>query len=611
MRFCLLFPLLFILIHAQTTFAQVEKSLSIDEFSVSPSWLSMVHYKKNLFGNYQSSMDTESFFLSKNGKYNPRAELKATIKLFNSTDTKKKCLFPARYKLLAKHFSLKPFPKCKELNKFYSDIQPAGVSILFTDAYMNNPSSMFGHTLFRIDTKRKGTQLLAHGINYGANVDEKKTNPVIFAVLGLTGGYFGTFTVKPYYDVINTYNHIENRDIWEYNLDFTNEELDLFVAHVWELGHNMARYFFFSKNCSYILLEILDAVRPSLNLSCEFPFHAIPLDTIKAITSRKNLVKSINYRPSRQAKIRYKYKNMNKLQKKNYLKLIKDSNYPLKDLTPTESVGVIETAYQFLQYELVKHEVDLKTFRKRSLILLKRRSNYKEQDQLKELTIGNNPSKSHKSKRVSIGWGLRNGNSFESIAFHPAYHTLTDDNYGLLTGAEIVFLDTQLRFYNENKLVFQNLDLVRIKSLSPVDEMFNPLSFKVNVNVERAFNPSTKDEGYITNAGFGMGKTLEVDDNFYLYAMVNNSLLLGGFLPHNSSYSAGVEGGALLNLSPVSINLSAERLKSTSHFNAKAKYTGELAYHISKNFSLTIEAQIKDNYGRDENQYLTGIRVRF
>ena len=26
---------------------------------------------------------------------------------------------------------------------------------------------------------------------------------VIFAVLGLTGGYFGTFTVKPYYDVIN------------------------------------------------------------------------------------------------------------------------------------------------------------------------------------------------------------------------------------------------------------------------------------------------------------------------------------------------------------------------------------------------------------------------
>ena len=67
------------------------------------------------------------------------------------------------------------------------------------------------------------------------------------------------------------------------------------MAHVWELGHNMARYFFFSKNCSYILLEILDAIRPSLKLSEEFPFHAIPLDTIKAVVSRDNLIKNIHY----------------------------------------------------------------------------------------------------------------------------------------------------------------------------------------------------------------------------------------------------------------------------------------------------------------------------
>ena len=249
MRFCFLQFFLFILLNAQVVLAEVKASNSVDEFSALPSWLSLVHYKKNLLGNYKSSIDTDSFFLAKNGKTSPTAELKATINLFNSDDTKKKCLFPARYKLLTKYFSLRPYPKCKELKKFYSDIQPAGVSILFTDAYMNNPSSMFGYSLFRIDTKRKGTQMLAHGVNYGASVDETKTNPVIFAILGLTGGYYGTFTVKPYYDVINTYNNIENRDIWEYNLNFTDEELDLFVAHVWELGHNMARYFFFSKNC--------------------------------------------------------------------------------------------------------------------------------------------------------------------------------------------------------------------------------------------------------------------------------------------------------------------------------------------------------------------------
>ena len=611
MRFCFLQFFLFILLNAQVVLAEVKASNSVDEFSALPSWLSLVHYKKNLLGNYKSSIDTDSFFLAKNGKTSPKAELKATINLFNSDDTKKKCLFPARYKLLTKYFSLRPYPKCKELKKFYSDIQPAGVSILFTDAYMNNPSSMFGHSLFRIDTKRKGTQMLAHGVNYGASVDETKTNPVIFAILGLTGGYYGTFTVKPYYDVINTYNNIENRDIWEYNLNFTDEELDLFVAHVWELGHNMARYFFFSKNCSYILLEILDAIRPSLKLSEEFPFHAIPLDTIKAVVSRDNLIKNIHYRPSRQAKIRYKYKQMNKRQKKNYLELIKDPNSPLDDLTSKESVGVIETAYQFLQYELVKHEIDLKTFRKKSFVLLKRRNSYKENDLMKELKAGNNPAKSHESRRLSIGWGLNNNKSFESISFHPAYHTLTDDNYGLLMGAEIVFLDTELRFYNANKFVFQNLDLVRIKSLSPVDEMFNPLSFKISSSVERVVNPKSKDEGYISKTEFGLGKTLKIEDNFYLYAILNNSLSLGGFMPHNSSYSVGVEGGVLLNLSPVALKLSSERLISTSDFSAKAKYAGELGFHINKNFSLFMEANIKDNYHRDERQYLSGIRVRF
>ena len=611
MRFCYLQLFLFILLHAQVVLAEVKTPSRIDEFYASPSWLALVHYKKTLLGNYQSSIDTNSFFLAKNGKTNPKAELKATIKLFNSHDVKKKCLFPARYKLLKNHFSLKPFPKCKELKKFYSDIQPAGVSILFADAYMNNPSSMFGHTLFRIDTKRRGTQMLAHGINYGANVDETKTNPVIFAILGLTGGYYGTFTVKPYYDVINTYNNIENRDIWEYNLDFTDKELDLFVAHVWELGHNMARYFFFSKNCSYLLLEILDAIRPSLKLSDEFPFHAIPLDTIKAVASRDNLIKNIHYRPSRQAKIRYKYKQMSKLQKENYLKLIKDPNLSLKDLTPQECVGVLETAYQFMQYQLVKHEIDLKTFRKNSLLLLKRRNSYKENDSLKELKVGNNPSKSHESMRLSVDWGLNNNKSFEAITFHPAYHTLTDDIYGLLMGAEIVFLDTELRFYNDNKVVFQNLDLVRIQSLSPVNEMFNPLSFKASSSIARVVNPNSRDEGYVSQSEFGVGKTLEIDDNFYLYAMVNNSLSLGGFVPHNSSYSLGAEGGMLLNLSPVSLKLSSERLISTSDFSAKAKYTGEFAYHLNKNYALTIEANIKDNCRRDEYQYLAGVKIRF
>lgn len=62
----------------------------------------------------------------------------ATIELFsNSGNEEQKCLLPARYKYLKKRgFKLAEFPKCEELEKFYDDLQPSGVTLLFTDAYM-------------------------------------------------------------------------------------------------------------------------------------------------------------------------------------------------------------------------------------------------------------------------------------------------------------------------------------------------------------------------------------------------------------------------------------------------------------------------------------------
>lgn len=135
-----------------------------------PQWLALGHYRPQLFGSLESTIDTPNFFLAPDGKNNPKAELEATAALFNEgRDIDKMCVFPARYKFLkAQGLTKTKFPECKEYEEFRRDLRPAGVTLLFTDAYMNNPSSLFGHTLMRIDISRKGTQLLAHGVNYGA-----------------------------------------------------------------------------------------------------------------------------------------------------------------------------------------------------------------------------------------------------------------------------------------------------------------------------------------------------------------------------------------------------------------------------------------------------------
>ena len=157
-----------------------------------PQWLALVHYRPGVFSGCRGTIDSEDFYLAENGRTDPAAELEATVRLFAQGDDKDKiCRFPARYIFLKnKGMVDKIDVKCEEFDRFKKDLRPAGATLLFTDAYMNNPSSLFGHTLLRIDTARKGTQLLAHGVSYGA-FTKGAEGTLLYAVKGLAGGYYG------------------------------------------------------------------------------------------------------------------------------------------------------------------------------------------------------------------------------------------------------------------------------------------------------------------------------------------------------------------------------------------------------------------------------------
>lgn len=578
----------------------------------SPEWLALGHYRPQGNGQYESTIDSDNFFLAPDGKENPENELKATIALFAGQD-EKRCFFPGRYLYLKKHkLTSADFPKCKEYEQFQKDLQPAGVTLLFTDAYMNNPSSLFGHTLLRIDTARKGTQLLAHGANYGAFTAGQE-NSVLFAVLGLTGGYYGGFTVKPYYDVINTYNNIENRDIWELNLDFTPEELDLFVAHLWEVGQAQSRYYFFTRNCSYMLMETLDAVRPGLHLADDFPVQAIPLDTVKAVYSRPGLVKGINYRPSRQAKIKHRYKQMNTKEKEAYLAAIKNQDWTLFGVDDNAAkADILETAYQYVQYQYVAHELELSDYRQRSFKALLARNKIAENGKMEELKDGKNPLFSHNAMRAVFGAGIRNGEAFQEVSYRPAYHSLTDDNYGFLRGAEINFLNTTFRHYDDSdKTVLQQFDLVGIKSLSPIDAMFKPISYLINADVKREMNPGTEKEGYTFNLKVGGGSTVALNEEIWFYFLGSVYAGYGAILPDNTIGGLGWTAGIFADYGSWRLIAEAEKVLATNHFGDKMRYKAEAVYSLNRSNAIAAEYCYEQNYGKDLDEALVSWRHYF
>ena len=177
--------------------------------------------------------------------------------------------------------------------------------LVFPAAYLNSPSSMFGHTLLRIDqadVTSNNTALLSYALNFGAYI-EGMDNSILYAWKGLMGGYPGLFALVPYREKLAEYSRLENRDLWEYKLNLTPEETGRMVEHVWELKQVRFDYYFFDENCSFRLLELMEIARPGIELTEQFPLTAIPTDTVRAVKNA-GLIERIDYRPSREGTAR-------------------------------------------------------------------------------------------------------------------------------------------------------------------------------------------------------------------------------------------------------------------------------------------------------------------
>jgi hypothetical protein len=236
----------------------------------------------------------------------PHAELEATLRSFFAQapegDDHPQCRFVARRAWLDAELGFDaqrvPRRECRRYQEWRAAIDASQLTLVFASAYVNNPGSMYGHTLLRVDAadQDERTRLLAYTINFAAGTDE--TSGFLYVLKGLSGGYPGVFSILPYYLKVREYSDLENRDLWEYELDLRGEEIERVLAHAWELLPVQFDYFFFDENCSYHLLGLLQVAREDLELTAQFPLWALPVDTVRVLTERPGLVRRTVYRPS-------------------------------------------------------------------------------------------------------------------------------------------------------------------------------------------------------------------------------------------------------------------------------------------------------------------------
>ncbi len=528
-------------------------------------WHLLLHYRQDFLGGYTSEVDDPGFFQSKEGKFDPEAELHATLAQFFSDNVVGRsqqvaqCAFIARFQWLRLHLQFDetrlPFQKCERFEHWLNELNPASITMIFPSAFMDNPVSMFGHSFLRIDQQgqTEHTRILAYTINYAAEVPPNAG--VEFALKGIGGGYQGFFSTIPYYVKVQEYRDIENRDIWEYQLHFSPEQIYRLLMHTWEMGNAYFDYYFFKENCAYHILSLLEIANPQFHFTDRFLFWTIPADTIRLLTRQKGFVKAINYRPSGSTTLKRKRAAIQRTDSHFLDQLTHDPSIAdQKDfhaLPEPQQIFLLDLASDYLRYKNRTNKSRANEYQAKNQAILTRRSHIKIPSPpfpIRPFTLS--PEQGHDTLRMNIGVGWRNHEFFEQIGIRAAYHDLLDPDPGYTRDSQIELGSLALRHYHRrNQFRIEQLTFANVISLAPIDSWFHGPSWKLKfgMNTVKTHSCDLCSNGHMNvGAGGALESHLLQREVFFLFgeADVNVSRAYD----ENHRVGGGISGGVVANV---------------------------------------------------------------
>ncbi len=577
-------------------------------------WHALLHYRKELFG-YKSLVDDPGFFFSKKGKTDPKSELKYTIEAFFMEPQKGKthptAKFCGRFDWLRKKLNIDlsklPYNGEEKFQNFYKTLSPDKIVLVFPAGYMNSPASMYGHTLLIMENS-KGGRLLAKAANYAAITDE--TFGPVFAFKGLLGLYKGYYSYLPYYKKIKEYSDGEMRDMWEYELNLSPEEIERLVRHVVEMEDIYSDYYFIDENCSFNLLYLILAARPETQITEKFRYSVEPIDTLRA-ARELGLVKNKVFRPSLYAKIQH----LKSMLTQDEQILVKDICTGEKDISSIDTMNITEEkktvicdlTIEYLKFLAVKGDIEGGLYRSVLVSTLKKRSVLEKKDNISSINQPVSPDLSHRASRLTLGHGVDRKDQYTSVSFRTSSHHLMDPDEGLNTNSQIVFLNFEGRYYyDEKELKLQRFDILDLISLPPSDRFYFSAcwDFKTGL-MEHTYSDGQDNLAYYMKAATGLSTKIFSMNQIYIFAGLET--YFNGEYENNTDYLLGGETGFITKAGPVKTRIFGQYFYSPQSYkrsevkcgvNAALKITDRLSlmgdYSFNKIF-LGNEGEEKSN----------------
>ena len=581
--------------------------ISIKTLAQSDQWLALLHIKPHeSASDLQSYVDDRTFFLAADGAINPESELLASINALK-TDNKTQCRFPARTQLLLSHIDGLANDisdvECTEYNTWLKQLNTSSVVLVFAATQLNSPSSMYGHTFLRFDPENveQHSTYLSYALNFGATVSDDDSG-FLYAARGITGGYPGNFAANPYFEKIKEYNRLENRDLWEYKLNLTQDEINTMLAHMWELQGINFDYYFFDENCSFRLLELLDVARPGLKLVDKFPVTTIPLDTVRII-DEAGLVSDVFYRESILTELEGQLAQLSQSEKALVLALSKNevllTSNQFTALTIDKQQIVVDSAYRYLRYQNTFNGRQ-EDITRRSFLLL-RHINKNTVDIKRNIITPVRPDKGHKTKMWSAGLGERDDQPYLQLQYRGSYHDLLDPSAGYYSGMSLNMVNVVARVYRDDKLKLEKAELFDIVSLSTRNDFFSPWSWKANVSIEQQWTAG-KDT-LVTQGSGGGGVSYQPIKNSHLFLLATARLEFNKKLNSLASIAPGIQVGFLYNWNSASLLLEAEHYQFFVDQTKRSRVSLQQSFKLTTNDNLIFLAAYHNVNAKQSNEH--------
>jgi len=559
-----------------------------------------------------SKLDGPLFFLAPNGKTQTDSELWASYLAFQKVASQPdlkilsghfnyplQCVFLGRlhfFRTRGLFKELDPY-NCPEFKAWVEGLKAKSISLVFSTSYPNNPSSLFGHTLLKLNQENK-SGLLDYSLSFSA-VPEGRDHGMVYALKGMFGGYKGLVEITKYYTKVNDYNHSESRDLVEYPLNLTPHEIEIFLFHAWEIYQTTyADYFFTDENCSSVLFDLLKVALKDKITKPAYKWYFLPADLIAAINPVIDFNRT-SFRPSLKKKLICQFAKLNEEEKK-FVLSSKRQVLSEEKLNFAYNFRVLDTTATYLDFLRINQDgrlqaIEEQNFRRALILRSQISGNDSEEvrgddcDSETSFSREHLPHLAHQSQSIL---GSINQRKDLSIEYRAGYHHLTNADRGFDSFAEFSFFNLKGSYQAANSSFrLEKIGLIDLMSLHAYTSIDPQFSWWVTSALQR------EQSRLVFFNQISSGLSFELSDHSMAYYFLGPKLILKtkhsldeashrlalkNSLGYLARYSTLFKWGLMGEISPSLVTLNNRGKNAEFETNLELW----ISWHVKKNHDL-------------------------